>query len=197
MTLSTRVLQLFLNRHQASYVPLSSGLRLQVLPSISHLPTCQRHHFGAFIQDRLLLVVWDDDPGQLLDRARGIELSLMTMIWDNSDEDSVAVPTASTNMSSQALVDGEAETGDLEQTLEVEPRKTLLINAIIVGCTLMILIAALGLGWRNLAQEIAVDGSYARLLLLLATPAQIFVSLVCRINFLLPPLSPSNPSCKV
>lgn len=51
MTINTRVIRLFLERHRASYVPLGDGLRLQVLPSIEHLPRCQKHHFGAFIKD--------------------------------------------------------------------------------------------------------------------------------------------------
>ncbi|PVH85244.1 hypothetical protein DL98DRAFT_557893 [Cadophora sp. DSE1049] len=56
-------------------------------------------------------------------------------------------------------------------------RRTLLINPIIVGLTLTLLFSALGLGARGLAQEIAVDGDYRRLTLLVVVPAQIFVSL--------------------
>ncbi len=140
-------------------MPLSDGLHLQVLPSIDALPKCQRHHFGAFIRDQLILVVWDDQPKNILKRAEYIERALVEEIWSNPN--------------------------GFEDTLLGEThRPTLLINAVIVGFTVASLIAVLGLGWRNLAQEILVDGRYIRLALLVVTPCQIFVSLVCRVCFI-------------
>jgi len=85
MTVTTRVIKLFLSQHNANYVPLSDGLRLQILPSVDHLPRCQKHHFGAFIQDQQHLIVWDDQPKNLLQRASQIESSLMRMIWGDGE----------------------------------------------------------------------------------------------------------------
>jgi hypothetical protein len=183
MTLNTRVIGLFLSRQTIDFVPLSDGLQLQVLPSMAHLPRCQKHHFGAFIQDRQILVIWDDNPRHILDRAETIQQSLMKMIWkgENKFEDMEEKKTEDAVVMG---IDAEGVSpGDLEAALQLETRPTLLINPIMVGITLLILVSALGIGWRNLAQEVTVDGSFLRLALVACTPAQIFVSLVSSFYF--------------
>ncbi|KUJ15797.1 uncharacterized protein LY89DRAFT_647797 [Mollisia scopiformis] len=177
MTVNTRFIRIFLSKHAADYVPLSDGLRLQVLPSLAHLYNCQKHHFGAFIRDQSILVVWDDEPQNLLRRATQIETSLMHMIWGDSDSLEPVDEKKSANVSVVELPDGTISPRDLEDALIAEKRPTLLINPIIVGLTLTLLIAALGLGWGKLAQEVAIDGKFIRLALLAVTPCQIFVSL--------------------
>jgi len=161
MTVSTRVIKLFLAQNMANYVPLSDGLRLQVLPSVAHLPRCQKHHFGAFIQDQQLLVVWDDQPKSLMQRAAQIESSLMRMIWGDGETlfDAAPAEKKSANVSAVKLgsADGTFTPRDLEGLAE-EKRPTLLLNPIMVGLTLTLLITALGLGWAKLAQEVAIDG---------------------------------------
>jgi len=174
MTVNTRVIKLFLSRHSADYVPLGNGLRLQVLPNVEYLPRCQKHHFGAFIQDQQLLVVWDDQPKNLLQRASPIEASLMEVIFDEEDYEMMD-EKKSANVSAVDL--GDRSSGDLEEAIITQNRPTLLLNPIMVGLTLTLLVAALGLGWRNLAQEVSVDGDYTRLALLVVTPCQVFVSL--------------------
>jgi hypothetical protein len=181
MTVNSRVIKLFLlNRHDASYVPLSNSLRLQVLPSVAHLPRCQRHHFGAFIQDQLLLVVWDDEPKNIIARADNIERSLMHMIWHGFDdmEESPSDKKDPIEMAIANLGTGDVTPGELEEAITDQNRPTLLINSVVVGLTLTLLVGALGAGWRNLAQEFSIDGSFTRLALLAATPVQVFVSLV-------------------
>ena len=177
MTVNTRVIKIFLMRHTADYVPLSDGLRLQVLPSLEYLTRCQKHHFGAFIQDQQMLVVWDDQPQNLLHRAAKVEESLMEMIWGNDEMLEQVDEKKSANVSTIELADGTVTPGELEDALTTENRPTLLINPIMVGLTLTLLTAALGLGWRNLAQEVSIDGKYIRSALLVVTPCQIFVSL--------------------
>lgn len=175
MTINTRIVKIFLSRHSADYVPLSDGLRLQVLPSIDHLPRCQKHHFGAFIRDSQMLVVWDDQPKNVLNRASHIEESLMRMIWGNGEAADYD-EKRSANVSTVDL--GHDPTpSELEEAMVSKKRPTLLLNPIMVGATLALLTAALGLGWRNLAQEVSVDGKYVRLALLVVTPCQVFVSL--------------------
>ncbi len=179
MTVNTRVIKIFLSRHTADYVPLADGLRLQVLPSVAYLPRCQKHHFGAFIQDQLMLVVWDDQPKNLLNRGAQIEESLMQMIWRNADTYESVDEKAkdSTNVSTVDLGSG-VSAGDLEEALANEQRPTLLINSILVGLTLTLLIAALGSGWSSLAQEVAVDENYVRLALLIVTPCHFRVAVL-------------------
>ncbi|TVY75954.1 hypothetical protein LSUE1_G009438 [Lachnellula suecica] len=176
MTVNTQIIRKFLARHTADYVPLSDGLRIQVLPSLEYLPRCQKHHFGAFIADQQLLVVWEDDPTKLLDRASRIEDSLMTFIWSTCDE-IFDEKKGSATVSTTELSDVSMSPSELEEGQATQTRPTVLLNPIMVGLTLTILIAALGLGWRALAQETAIDGKYTRLALLVVTPCQIFVSL--------------------
>ena len=149
---------------------------------MSYLPRCQKHHFGAFIHDEQLLVVWDDEPKNLIQRAEKFEESLLRMIWKNrEDEDESSdekKETVDVSVSNLENGDGGVAPEELEEALVIENRPTLLINPITVGLTLTLLVAALGLGWRSLAQEIAIDGDLIRLSLLVVTPAQVFVSLV-------------------
>ncbi|KAH0556981.1 hypothetical protein GP486_005230 [Trichoglossum hirsutum] len=182
MTVQTRVIKLFLRNRNVPFVPLLDGLRLQILPTISDLQRAQKNHFAAFIADAGLLVVWDDDPRHVLARAAHIEKQLMEMIWkDDSPWDEKSY---SKNSPSTATTEvGENDTGsdvpvpDLEEALVVEHRPIVLIQAVLTGVTLAILIAALGNGWKQLALEIKVDGSFSRLALLIVVPAQIFLSL--------------------
>jgi hypothetical protein len=172
MTVTTRVIQIFLARQESEYVPLSENLRLQVLPSVEYLPRCQKHHFGAFIQDLQILLVWDDQAKHVLDRAEYFEKSLMEMIWAEGEEEIYDEKKKDVQVGSQE-VDGKK---DLEKA--GPPRRmTMLINPIMVGLTLALLFSALGLGWRNLGLEVAADGKLYRLALLAVTPCQIFVSL--------------------
>lgn len=173
MTVNTRVIKIFLSRQHADYVPLSDGLRLQVLPTVEYLPRCRKHHFGAFIQDQQILVVWDDVAKHLLKRAEFIERSLLEMIWSDDDAE------VDEKKSPAYVTTAELGTGsDVEEGYGTEDKRpTLLINPIMVGATLCLLIVALGLGWSKLALEVAVDGNYVRLALLVVTPCQVFVSL--------------------
>lgn len=182
MTVNTRVIKLFLRRQDLSYVPLQDGLRLQILPDITHLPRCQKHHFAAFMNDTATLVVWDDEPRNLLKRAQGIQQQLMDMIWQedspyqnekqpsNGKDSKVASVTEYT-------VDSERD-DSFQEDLTEKPRRTVLIQPILTGVTLFLIIAALGSGWRQLAVELAVDKSWLRLAFLLVVPLQLWLGLV-------------------
>lgn len=127
-------------------------------------------------------MVWDDEPNNLIHRAEKFEESLLRMIWGdggNGDE-STDEKNATANVSVSNVDDRDdgVAADELEEALVIENRPTLLINPIMVGMTITLLVAALGLGWRSLAQELAVDGNFIRLALLAVTPMQIFVSLV-------------------
>ncbi|KAI5922713.1 glycosyl transferase family group 2-domain-containing protein [Camillea tinctor] len=174
MTVNTRVINVILasRRTTYEYIPLSDGLRLQVLPSMRELPRCQKHHFGAFIQDLQILVVWDDEPKQVLERADAIERQLMTMIWGNGDNDDEEEDDEK-GAKNQA-VDVGVSPVDLEAALETENRRMKLTSPFIVGLTLALSISCIGLGLRALAYEIATDGSYVRLALLVCVPIQIW-----------------------
>jgi hypothetical protein len=203
MTVTTRIIKIFLSHNHVDYVPLSDGLRLQVLPSIEYLPRCQKHHFAAFIADQQILVVWDDEPKTLLTRASDIEASLMKMIWGGGEADMLDEKAkASVNVSTVDLGEDGLPPADLEKALAAQKRPTNLLNPILVGLTLTLLTAALGMGWRALAQEVAIDGKYIRLALLVVTPCQIFVSLffmqivIVNIAQMIGPISQLNTNSK-
>ncbi|TVY28420.1 hypothetical protein LHYA1_G002821 [Lachnellula hyalina] len=169
MTVNTRIIRIFLSKNTENYVPLGDRLRLQVLPSAEHLHRCQKHHFGAFIADQKILVVWDDEPQNIFNRAEKIENSLIHMIWEGSnhvyDEKKTSIQVSTTELSNVKIIPSQ-----LEEALTAVDRPTVLITPITVGLTLALLMTALGLGWRKLAQQIAIDGNYTHLALLVVTP---------------------------
>ncbi|KAI9048625.1 hypothetical protein LZ554_007457 [Drepanopeziza brunnea f. sp. 'monogermtubi'] len=179
ITVRTRFIDSVLNCQHLDYIPLADGLRLQVIPTLNDLHGCQKHHFAAFILQERMMVVWDDQPRNIFIRIRQIEESLMKVIWENDSSRGYLGEKKSANTSVTQLSESASTVtpGDLENAQVLERRPTKLINPVIVGATLTLLIAALGMGFRALAQEVSIDGSYTRLALLVVTPAQIFVSL--------------------
>lgn len=178
MTVNTRVIKLFLRRQDLPYVPLQDGLRLQILPNITYLPTCQKHHFAAFIQDTSILVVWDDEPKHLLARAHNIELQLMAMIWD----DNTTTYDEKTNKSQSVLINEvpqEGSSGDVAyEELAEKPRKIVLIQAVFCALTLILLIGAISSGWRQVVIELVVDKNWIRVAFLAVVPLQCWLALV-------------------
>ena len=181
MTVNTRVIKLFLRRTDLPYVPLQDGLRLQILPNITYLPTCQKHHFAAFIQDTSILIVWDDAPKHLLSRAQDIEKQLMAMIWqDDSPYDEKANKSQSVLINEYPIQteDGEMVSEDLAPE---KPRKLVLIQATLCGLTLALLIAAIGSGWRQITNELLVDHQMLRLAFAVVVPFQCWLALVSHV----------------
>ncbi|KAK5014758.1 hypothetical protein LTR60_003195, partial [Cryomyces antarcticus] len=176
MTVNTRVIKLFLHNNDKPYVPLGDGLRLQVLPDMSYLPRCQKHQFAAFIADRGILVVWDDQPRHLLDRAERIERELMAMIWQGESpfSENEKAPAKSENVSITE-VDGESG-ADVEAVMEA-PRSIVLIQPVLSACTMALTIVAIGAGWRQIAIEVFVDHMYMRMLFIFVVPAQMWLAL--------------------
>ena len=178
MTMNTRVIKLFLRRHDATSVPMPSGLSIQILRTVSDLPSCQKHHFAAFIQDTALLVVWEDDPRRLLEHAKRMEQDLMAIVWqpDIPVADKEKAAAAVTERPADADSDWDPEAPEDPNT--VKPRKLVLTQAFLTGATMAILLAALGSGWGQIAQQIMVDGSMLRLAFVAIVPLQIWLALV-------------------
>ena len=179
MTVNTRVIKLFLRRHGALYVPLADGLRLQILPSIAHLPKCQKHQFAAFIQDSSILLVWDDEPKHVLDRANDIEDQLMSMVWRDGIEYGDVTTAPTSKASSINMLEMRDGTDGAEAEAVTEPaRQIVLIQPILSACTLVLIFAAIGSGWREIAIELVVDRSWLRLAFLAVVPVQFWLALV-------------------
>ncbi|PNY28669.1 Uncharacterized protein TCAP_01403 [Tolypocladium capitatum] len=171
MTVNSRVIKTFLQwSPDAVDVPLMNGLRVQILPTIEDLPRARKHQFAAFVASEGLLVVWDDDPLHLVQRANAIESELMELVWKqgNSDEDE-----------DEKRGGGVTEAEIDEESGEVKPEKRPihLQNTFLVSITLILITVSLGAAWRQLAIEISVDGDYTRLGLVALCPIQIFFTL--------------------
>ncbi|KAG4440521.1 hypothetical protein IFR05_003991 [Cadophora sp. M221] len=180
ITWNTLIVQFILDKmieRAVSYdfVPLGGGQRIQLIPSLDYLYECKQNQFAAFVMDEKLLVVWDDDPHNIFKRANDIEAKMILHIWGPVNGWSKA--QWSIGAKAFGVSEGTLSPAEIEDAMMVKKRKTLLMNPVIVGLTLALLISALGLGFRNLAQEIAVDGNFQRLALLAFAPAQVFVSL--------------------
>jgi len=183
MTVNTRIIKLFLRRSDVAFVPLDNNLRIQVISNITQLPQCQKHHFAAFVQEPRLLVVWDDDPNEILKRVQDLEDQLISMIWkEEAHEDDRG--TAPFNGSKQP---SRAPSMYINQTLQgTNPqdeeslrtsRPIILIQAILTAITLVLLLAAIGSGLRWIAIEIKVDKNWLRLAFVAVIPLQCWLAL--------------------
>lgn len=175
MTVNSRVIKTFLSwSPDAVDVPLTNGLRVQILPTMDDLSRARKHQFAAFIASEALLVVWDDDANHLMERAKTIESELMDLVWRAGDDE--------THDDEGVLRKGPAvvaeEIDEESGKILPENRPTHLQNTVLVSLTLVLIITLLGSGFRQVATEIAVDHSYLRIAFVLLTPVQIFFTLV-------------------
>lgn len=174
MTVNSRVVKTFLAwTPDAVDVPLTNGLRVQILPTMDDLPRARKNQFAAFIAADALLVVWDDDAKNIRERAKFIEAELMQLVWQTGEAEEKSIDGA-TKMPRVVTKDVDEETG---KSLP-ENRPTHLMNTILVSFTIVIIITMLGAGFREVAIETAVDRNYLRVAFVLLTPVQIFFTLV-------------------
>lgn len=177
MTVDTHVTQTILKSMVFAgfnYAPLPNGLRVQMVPTMHHLPLSQLQHFAAFVADLEILVVWDDDPENLLARAEDLQHKFVQLLWTQGQaKDDV---TGQGHSNGAAPASGESQPVDswnMEAAAE-PPRRPKLNSAFITSCTLLISFVCLGTGWRNLTLEVKTDGKFSRLALLATIPMQLF-----------------------
>ncbi|KZF20770.1 hypothetical protein L228DRAFT_213107 [Xylona heveae TC161] len=171
MTVNSRVIKTFLQwSPDAVDVPLMNGLRIQILPTMDDLPRARKHQFAAFIASEAILVVWDDEATNLVDRAKQIESELMELVWKTGEPDEDA---GEKKMPEVREVEVDEESGEIIP----EKRPVKLQNTVLVSFTLIIVVVMIGAGFRQIAIETSVDHSYLRLAFLALTPLQIFFTL--------------------
>lgn len=183
MTVNSPVAQTILESiefAEIDYVPLTGGLRVQLVETMADLRRCQLHHFAAFVRDIMTLVVWDDDVENLLKRAEDLEGKFVRWIWGEgnsmnpvNDRDETRTNGASIDTKDAINIDP----GKLEARSQ-DKRRVKLSCAWTTAATMCLSLACMGIGWRKLAIEIKTDGHWARLALTALFPAQIFTSLV-------------------
>lgn len=173
MTVNSRVVKAFLDMSpDAIDVPLMNGLRIQILPSVEFLPRARKHQFAAFIASDGLLVVWDDDPMHLMDRAKSVQDELMELVWKTNNDEGEG------DEKNRGTRTGEVEIDEESGQIIPEKRPIHLQNTILVSVTLAIITVSLGAAWRQLSIEVKVDGYFVRLALVALAPVQIFFT-VC------------------
>ncbi|KAF2227264.1 glycosyl transferase family group 2-domain-containing protein [Elsinoe ampelina] len=174
MTVNSRVIKTFLAwTPDAIDVPLTNGLRVQVLPTMEDLPAAKKHQFAAFVADEALLVVWDDDVHNLIKRAKFIEDELMELVWSSGEEEQVEEEEGAKK--GPGVVEARYDPVTGEELPEDRP--TNLQNTVLVSFTLVIILGLLGAGFRQVAIEISVDYNWYRLFFFLLTPVQVFFTL--------------------
>ncbi|KAI1246648.1 hypothetical protein MGN70_013549 [Eutypa lata] len=172
MTVNSRVVKAFLDMSpDAIDVPLMNGLRIQILPSVEFLPRARKHQFAAFIASDGLLVVWDDDPMHLMDRAKSVQDELMELVWKTNNDEGEG------DEKNRGTRTGEVEIDEESGQIIPEKRPIHLQNTILVSVTLAIITVSLGAAWRQLSIEVKVDGYFVRLALVALAPVQIFFTL--------------------
>lgn len=103
----------------------------------------------------------------------------MARIWqDDTTLEEKSEKTSHVNTATASLDETELDMSSEDLATE-KPRKTVLIQAILTGITLLLIIAALGSGWRQIAIETFVDKSMMRLVFFAVVPLQIWLALVC------------------
>jgi hypothetical protein len=155
MTVNTRVIKLILGSTELSYVQIHEGLRLQVIPDVEALPYCQKHQSAAFVAAQQYLVVWEDDPKKLLERAQFIQDSLMKMIWGKES----AFLTSDEKEPDANIYEWESDDADNVE----KKRPQVLIQAFLTAGTLALVLIAIGTGWRHIVIEMNQDPKWIRM----------------------------------
>ena len=174
MTVNTRVIRILLHMNNMPYVEIQKDLRIQVLPDMSYLPRCQKHQFAAFIADRGILVVWDDQPKKVLERIQKLEAAIMSMIWQDED----AYPEEKDEKQPQVDFSELGDVVDPEAILVEQPRRIQLLQPTFTAITLCVTLSAIGAGYQKLAIEIDSDHNWIRVAFVGCLIPQIWLALV-------------------
>jgi len=174
MTVSTRVIRIILHENVMPFINISDGLHIQVLPSIEDLPRCQKHQYAAFIADRGMLIIWDDDPHKIVQRVAALEETLVWMAW-GADK---AYPEEDEKKDMPKVEETEVD-GDVEDQATEKPRPIALCQAIYTAFAVGLTIATLGLGWRQVAIQSSIDHTFLRALIIVAALPLFWLALVC------------------
>jgi hypothetical protein len=175
MTVRTKIIHLILSRTDLSYVQIQSGKRLQIIPDFGALAYCQKNQSAAFVRSHQTLVVWEDDPKKLLDRAQGLQDAIIRMVWGN--EVAFATERAIAKSVGTEFPDHGTDLDELEDNQE-PPRKIRVWQAIYTSTAILMLTVAIGGGWREIGIQQVQAPNWLRLLFLITLPPHVWLSLV-------------------
>jgi len=201
MTVSTPVIKRFAGRN---IVSLSNGQHLQVLPDMTWLSRCQKYQSAAFISDIGLLVVWTDDPTEIIERVSRLEKELLNIIWQadlnataiDEKKDNITVDVSEVSSSAASMADVEA--GPISR----KSPQVQVLQPFGIACALALGFSAMGSGLSKLLVEASWDGQYIRFALLLVVPFLtwfslfFFQALACSIIQMMGPIKQMHQNSK-
>lgn len=160
-----------------SELVIDEDTRIQILDEVSHLARARKHQYAAFIRDEEVLCVWADHVEAVIPAAEALEEALVQFIWRGENEKKKI---------NQAMIDDEeaekvefAEEGSVvgpEDPEDVVMRKVkkhwrerpvMLFAPIMSGFAIIVTMGCLGLGFRTIMKEYALDGQPIRFVLML------------------------------
>lgn len=182
ISIKDRVVTVLLNQPDLLYIPIQDNLRLQIVPDVEFIPRCQRSQGAAFCKNQDMLVVWGDSVDATEQRADKYLKQMVEVFsqgfgtYSEKEKDTIMVK--------EMPMDGseDAYSGDVdpEENFQEPRRKIVLIQAVLSGLTLLLIVAAIGSGFRQIAIETGIDHSYIRLAFVIAVPFQMWLALVSR-----------------
>ena len=101
------------------------------------------------------------------------------LIWDDGLENEELNEKKGDVLVSSIEKDSASSAVDVEQGFMPSIRRRVAWQPLTVGATMALLFLSTGTGYGQIVEEIYYDRSYARLLLILVMPMQLWVSLVC------------------
>ncbi|KAL5375712.1 hypothetical protein PMIN02_011978 [Paraphaeosphaeria minitans] len=170
MTVKTKVIEMLLSDGEIPFVQINEGLRLQIIPDIEALPYCQKHQSAAFVLSDKMLVVWDDEPHMLVKRAANIDDALFNMVCQG--------PPLNDKLDRDDPQNTHFHWQGIHEESEKDERRSIVIwQPFFTASTLILVLTALGSGWRQICTEITMDGDFKRLLFLLCAIPQLWLGL--------------------
>lgn len=176
MTVNSRVIKSYLEwSPNTTEVPLGDGQRIQMVPTILDLAHARKAQCAAFVSEDGLLVVWDDNALNLVERAANIEQELMKLVWTNTALDDEEGPKQFVPQGAReikrvdARVDADPETGGFR----ISKRRVHVVNAVLTSCTILIVTCSIGAAVRSIVDECRWDGFWPRVSLLSMIPIQV------------------------
>jgi hypothetical protein len=126
-----------------------------------------------------MLVVWQDDPKLLLERAEFIINALMRMMCGDEYGYS-AEKEMEKVLGKNPVVDIEdyEDVFDIGNSKGEKSRELKMWQSAYCGMSVLLLTTAIGSGWRKIAIQQIQDPNWLRLLFIVCLPAQVWLSLV-------------------
>lgn len=134
-------------------------------------------------------MVWDDQPANVLFRAKDMEDQLISTICNPSTQDEKTLGLGLRKKSKPQThfynpeTSGKSHTHD--EIASESPRKAVLLQPLITAVTILLMIAAIGTGVRRMMIEFKIDHKYSRFRILIVAPLQIWLALVSQRAFII------------